>query len=148
MANGRKGVDPRSPLTRLMEKVRADDNGCWIFTGTLGHGYGSIYMPPRGHTVRAHRLAYELAKGPIPDGLELDPQHLEAVTHDENQRRRQLVPDCKRGDPFDEVNTRWVNGRRQCLECQRAAKRAYKKRERTKRVIHSADLPAILEALS
>jgi hypothetical protein len=44
-----------------------------------------------------HRIAFELAKGPVPDGLELDhlcknrlccnPQHLEAVEHIVNVRR-------------------------------------------------------------
>jgi hypothetical protein len=45
-----------------------------------------------------HRKHYEQFKGPIPDGLEIDhtcrntrcvnPEHLEAVTHAENLRRR------------------------------------------------------------
>lgn len=45
----------------------------------------------------AHRIAYELYKGKIPDGLTVDhlcfnrlcqnPQHLEAVTFEENARR-------------------------------------------------------------
>lgn len=47
--------------------------------------------------VRAHRFAYELVKGPIPEGLTLDhlcnvplcvnPDHLEPVTLSENIRR-------------------------------------------------------------
>lgn len=45
----------------------------------------------------AHRVAYELWVGPIPEGMELDhrckvracinPAHLEPVTHAENMRR-------------------------------------------------------------
>lgn len=44
-------------------------NGCWIWTRTTCHfGYGSFYPFKQSH-VRAHRYAYELAHGPIPDGL-------------------------------------------------------------------------------
>jgi len=51
--------------------------------------------------VRAHRFAYELLVGPIPEGMDLDhvcgvrlcvwPEHLEPVTHAENLRRRSSV---------------------------------------------------------
>jgi len=49
----------------------------------------------------AHVIAYELQYGPIPEGLELDhlcrqtlcirPEHLEAVTHQENMRRAPMT---------------------------------------------------------
>lgn len=51
---------------------------------------------------RAHRVVYESLVGPIPAGLELDhtcrvrrcvnPDHLEPVTHAENQRRSRRHP--------------------------------------------------------
>jgi hypothetical protein len=40
---------------------------CWIWTGTKNGDYGAIIN--RGKRVRAHRVAYELERGPIPDGL-------------------------------------------------------------------------------
>jgi len=41
---------------------------CWEWRGQLStHGYGQA--PFQGRRVAAHRLAYELVKGPLPDGL-------------------------------------------------------------------------------
>ena len=88
----------RRPLAeRLDEKVdRSDAEGCWPWRGWRNHkGYG--YLRVDGRNVGAHRVMYEWAVGPIPDGLELDhlcgrrdcvrPDHLEPVTHMENMRR-------------------------------------------------------------
>jgi HNH endonuclease len=48
---------------------RVDKSGeCWEWTGSLGsHGYGEFGVA--GDRVLAHRYSYELASGPIPDGL-------------------------------------------------------------------------------
>lgn len=44
------------------------NSGCWIWTGTLSPmGYGILSV--RGVSRSAHRLAWELQRGPIPDGL-------------------------------------------------------------------------------
>jgi hypothetical protein len=43
---------------------------CWLWTGcTIGNGYGRISR--NGESVRAHRAAWELRCGPIPDGLQV-----------------------------------------------------------------------------
>lgn len=57
------------PLSeRLWEKVDKSD-GCWIFTGSVDReGYGRVRMNTR-RTDGAHRVAWRLANGPIPDGL-------------------------------------------------------------------------------
>ena len=72
---------------------------CWNWTaGTSAKGYGCFRLGGHdGKRTSAHRVAYELLVGPIPDGLELDhlcrnrrcvnPDHLEPVTGDENKRR-------------------------------------------------------------
>ena len=53
--------------TRFWEKVNKTDT-CWLWTGAkLRTGYGSIRIDQK--SVRAHRVAYELVVGPIPDGL-------------------------------------------------------------------------------
>lgn len=69
---------------------------CWRWLRCLNnYGYGLIRVD--GKSQLAHRYLYEHARGPVPDGLELDhlcrnrwcvrPAHLEAVTRKENARR-------------------------------------------------------------
>ena len=69
-------------------------NSCWEWTGSKNRGYGKISMKDNT-TILAHRAMYEMLVGPIPAHLELDhlcrnkscvnPEHLEPVTHIENQ---------------------------------------------------------------
>jgi hypothetical protein len=77
-------------------------SGCWAWNGTVAYdGYGRLPSGRRGVTFPAHRVAYEYAKGPIPDGMQIDhlcrvkccinPDHLEAVTPSINVLRG-LVP--------------------------------------------------------
>jgi len=125
---------------RLWAKVdkTGDPSGCWLWTASRNPGgYGQIWA--NGKAARhAHRIAYELLVGPIPDDLELDhlcrvrhcvnPAHLEPVTHAENVRRGNMEikrlavirgrTHCKRGHPFDDANTYVTpDGRRQCRVC-------------------------------
>jgi hypothetical protein len=43
------------------------DTGCWLWTGVLTYGYGALNV--HGRRTLAHRFSYELAHGPIPDGI-------------------------------------------------------------------------------
>jgi len=54
-------------IARFWSKV--DKSGdCWIWiAGRIQTGYGSFYANGRSH--RANRVAYEIATGPIPEGM-------------------------------------------------------------------------------
>lgn len=86
-----------TPLVeRVLSRLSTPDVGCWEWQGPLNSaGYG--YVRAEGRIWRSHRVMYEHFVGPIPAGLDLDhlcrnrrcarPDHLEAVTHQENMRR-------------------------------------------------------------
>lgn len=80
----------------LAARSEGTEEGCreWLLTPNV-RGYGKIKV--KNKTVLVHRFAYELFKGPIPRGKTIDhpcfnklcinPNHLEAVTLQENSRR-------------------------------------------------------------
>jgi hypothetical protein len=128
---------------RLFGKVDSSDpDACWIWTGRLDrYGYGKINMR-LGTTSTAHRMAYFMVKGDIPDGLQLDhlcrnracvnPDHLEPVTNRVNVLRgsgataiNAAKTHCKRGHVLSGENLYVRRGGRECRECARAAKRAW-----------------------
>lgn len=126
---------------RLMSKIEISNSGCWEWTASLRKGYGQIRGPRdstgRYPTLAAHRVSYELARGPIPDGLEPDhlcgntkcvnPDHLEVVTRRTNVLRSEGTAalnarktHCPRNHPLPGKSNR-SDGRRRCNECRRAA---------------------------
>ena len=116
---------------RFWTKVEKTE-GCWLWMGALAHGYGRVKDGKK--IVQAHRFAYELLRGPIPDGLQIDhlcripncvnPEHMEPVTMSENLRRgvhfERNRTHCPQGHPYDELNTRHTSrGDRICRACER-----------------------------
>jgi hypothetical protein len=56
------------PVERLWTRYIVIETGCWEYTGAkAGNGYGRFRL--RGVNMFAHRAAYEIAVGPIPDGM-------------------------------------------------------------------------------
>ncbi len=122
-------------------------SACWIWSGKPnenGYGiFGGNGYSRRGSSKRAHRRAYELAVGPIPDGLTIDhlcrrrlcvnPLHLEPVTLEENIRRARAAgakTHCKRGHELTGANVHFRrDGRgRECQTCKSAGREASKRR--------------------
>lgn len=101
----RKHGDPtvslldRSPaVERFWKRTIQSPIGCWEWVGAINQaGYGQM---SDGRSNLAHRFAYELLVGAIPDGLQIDhlcnvrncvnPAHLEPVTGSENMHRVSL----------------------------------------------------------
>lgn len=128
---------------RFWPKVLKSD-GCWLWTASLdSKGYGQIQIGTLASpkTARAHRIAYELTYGEIPEGLVVDhlcrttrcvnPAHLEAVSFHENLLRGKggrLRTHCIKGHAFDSENTAIYEGKRRCRECHRVWARDYRRK--------------------
>ena len=128
---------------RVMRRVQKDaETDCWVYTGTkIYSGYGKISWRQGGKKVDAlvHRIIYEIHKGPIPKGLEIDhlcrnraccnPEHLEVVTHRLNIQRGNNVTNrthCSAGHPYKGKNLAVDNrGHRYCRECHRVHSSRY-----------------------
>lgn len=134
----------RSDWTLLFwSKVDKQTNGCWLWLGSKqqdGYGHFTLERVSGTWTKCAHKVAYELLVGPVPDGLVLDhakcqnkgcvnPAHLEPVTQKVNLLRSKLTVNsinaakthCKHGHEFTPENTYVYvkTGTRHCRACQR-----------------------------
>ncbi len=105
---------------------------CWLWKGRLAKNGYARYHFGDGRTVMAHRVAYDLVRGPIPEGMTLDhlcrvrhcvnPAHLEPVAMKVNILRGDGVAarlarrrECTKGHgPFSWSET---EQRRICKEC-------------------------------
>lgn len=125
---------------RLLNNIREDENGCWIWQKSLNEkGYPRIGVD--GRTTYAHIVSYQLFNGPVERGMDIDhtcnvkacinPEHLEQVTHKENIDRMQahLYGNlCKKGLHEMTGYNRMKNGKRYaCRKCYNATKAEYRR---------------------
>ena len=130
--------------TKLRERSVVSPSGCWLWTGPLVRGYGSLYWQKKKQY--AHRVSWSERFGPISPGMQIDhlcrtpacinPDHLEPVTQRTNilrgvgvsaQRARQTH--CSRGHEFTEANTRVTSrNQRMCRACHQILKKASRHR--------------------
>ena len=138
-----------SDETLLLSGVVYPESGCWlrllgVRPGTVANGGGYSRLYRAGKTVYAHRLSYEIYKGPIPEGFTIDhlcrvrncvnPEHLEAVCQRTNvlrgegaSARNAAKTHCPKGHPYDYIT---AQGSRWCSICRASAERRYYNRHR------------------
>lgn len=110
-------------IARFWAKVeRRGSNECWHWqAGTNKRGYGVFRIKDK--YCYAHRVAYTIARGPIPDGMTIDhgcrvhgcvnPAHLTPMTGAENSTLGNLlVETCRKGHPRTPENLYYTTVRR------------------------------------
>lgn len=142
-------IPPMSDMQLYSFWSKVEPTGfCWTWSArTDKHGYGHFNFGD-GRTLQAHRIAYTLLVGEIPKGLVIDhlcrntscvnPDHLEPVTHKENQLRipevvrrpswitsgKNITGYCKHGHEYTVENTyTYKDGRTDCRTCKASRKR-------------------------
>lgn len=117
---------------------------CWEWRGSLRDGYGKINVAGSrgGRIATAHRVAYEMLIGPIPEGMQIDhlcrnracvnPDHLEPVSAQENMARGAWARrnKCRKGHLLTGDNVRIrPDGARACRACDRISQARYRARK-------------------
>ncbi len=142
------GVTPL--FVRFITKIEVAPNGCWLWTGALNSGYGVVWDGAK--VQRAHRVSYELFRGPLPVGTHGDhlcrtprcvnPWHLDPVSKKENTLRGNSLAaqharqtHCIHGHEFTPENTRIYSCAGQpfmriCRQCNAIRQRTYHQKRR------------------
>jgi len=137
-----------SRINRWSDKVLFDaPDQCWLWVGATKNGYGLLTTPhPNRRQIPAHRVAYELFVGPIPDGLFVchtcdnppcvNPAHLYAGTAADNSadcvsrgRHRSPIagrPACRNGHLYGPDTPLDYRGFRACPICVKEKSRRWR----------------------
>lgn len=159
-----RGYPKGTPALTIRQRFDAKwipepNTGCWLWVGVIKHagygGMGSGTGPLK--SCSAHRVAWELYRGPIPEGMQIDhicrvrscvnPDHLRVVTPRQNTLENSLSPSalnaakthCSRGHPLSGDNLIIerpgpTQTRRSCRSCQRDAQRTKYSNRRERKV--------------
>jgi hypothetical protein len=135
------GADDERTIDKFLSQVKFLPNGCWEWQGAKDKdGYG--IFAKRNGTIRAHRIAYSWAKGPLPKLLEHDvcdyaacvnPHHCKPSDDRHNVLKGRgptainfRKTHCNRGHPFtekDRLHTTWDGWVRRCRKCKNMKRR-------------------------
>lgn len=144
----------KTDIERFEEKcTRGSRLDCWTWHASRSPGpppgkwpYGIVQY--RGRMQMAHRVAYMLYRGEIPQGAQLDhlcrntlcvnPWHLEPVTAKENIRRggnaKREQTECSRGHPLSGDNLYVApDGHRSCRICRAEYMREWDRKNRPRK---------------
>lgn len=137
---------------RMKAKTEVNKSGCHVWRGTHNNaGYGMVFYDSRWHM--AHRLAWSLANGPIPQGMLVmhtcdnppcvNPEHLAIGTYADNSRDMVLKGRSTRGRRYrtrrgstldlgyrSKINTQAKNWRKRNPERWREIQRDWRRRRR------------------
>lgn len=102
-------------IDQLKKYINKKTSECWLWVGAISaNGYGNY------KNQGAHRVMYKLIKGAIESGMEIDhlcrvrncvnPEHLEVVTHSENQFRAVPYRTNNGGGDYQKAKTHCPNG--------------------------------------
>lgn len=140
-----KGHNGRTPVAaRFWAKVTpAPADQCWEWAAFKDKGYGRIMI--NGRTHGAHRVAWTLLRGEIPEGLTIEhecrnpgcvnPWHMDLWPNEKNAagavNQHRGKTHCLRGHEFTAENTRVLSaGRRSCRECEMIRTRKYRAKQK------------------
>lgn len=152
---GKSNLKGLSAIQRFWLQIDKTDT-CWLWTGNRTRLGYALFRNEFGNKEAVHVFAYRTLKEPIPAGLEIDhlckvrhcanPQHLEAVTRQENIRRSDCPAGlharkthCIHGHKFSPQNT-YIreHGRRRCKTCTLRARQENRARRKQREQIKSA----------
>lgn len=111
-------LDDVTRRSNFWRHVVEGEKGCWIWSGAKAGSYGNVRV--HGRLVKAHRYAWELVKGPIPEGHELwrvcetrscvNPSHMAVIRRKGHSMESRFWKWVNRGGIDDNECWEWIGG--------------------------------------